>query len=295
MSGKMGRAFRALGVALTAGALLFSGVHATAATAPAAKAAGEIVEVTDQNFDQLMQQSQQTPFILDFGKEHCLPCEQLAPVLEARAQAEGEKLIIGHLDGTKYPKLWEKYGKPFFLTLIGIKGGQELSRRTGYDGNADAVNQWITDVMNGTPPPADPLEMDVTSQNLQQALGVSRRKPVVMKFGAQWCGPCQQLAPVLTENVTADNGKWMVGKVDGDASPELVEKYKVDGYPTLVVFYKGVEQEIIERFVGFEDTPQMRERLRTWIDKVLSTKYPAKGAEPAPARSVTAGALVAAR
>lgn len=296
MSGKMGRAFRAMGVALTAGALLFGGVNASAAPAPAEKApaAEPLIEITDQNYEQLMAQSHEKPFIIDFGKEGCIPCEKLKPVLEERQAADKDAVTIGHLDGTKYPKLWEKYGKPFFPTLIGIVDGKEIARHTGYDGNADYINKWIDDVIAGTPPPPTPTEMDVTSANEQEVLEISKSKPVIMDFGAEWCGPCQELKPVISGFAKDDNGKWMLGKVDADKSPELVEKYKIEGYPTLVVFYNGVPQSsVVPNHVGYNGDPAS---VRAFVDKALSTQYPPPGTAAAPAKPATvSGDLVAAR
>ncbi len=45
-------------------------------------------------------------------------------------------------------------------------------------------------------------------------------------------------------------GKAGFAKIDGDASPDLVTKYEVEGYPTTIIFKDGKE---VERVVGADD------------------------------------------
>ncbi|MEO7109086.1 MAG: thioredoxin domain-containing protein [Polyangiaceae bacterium] len=71
--------------------------------------------------------------------------------------------------------------------------------------------------------------------------------PVVVEFGATWCGPCKALEPIL-ERLAA---KWdvtrKVGTINADNEPALANRYAVRGTPTLLVFANGRE---VARHVG---------------------------------------------
>ncbi len=66
--------------------------------------------------------------------------------------------------------------------------------------------------------------------------------PTLVKFTAEWCGPCRALAPVLEDIAQKHAGKLRIVEVDGDASPELTAKYRVRGLPTVIGFVGGVER-----------------------------------------------------
>ncbi len=72
--------------------------------------------------------------------------------------------------------------------------------------------------------------------------------PVLVDFGAEWCGPCQRLAPFVEELANDFSDRAKVAKVDVDSNQELATQYGVMSVPTVIVF-KGGEQA--QKWVGF--------------------------------------------
>ena len=83
--------------------------------------------------------------------------------------------------------------------------------------------------------------------------------PVLLDFGADWCGPCRVLEPVM-EKIAADNaGKVKVLKIDADASPGISARYRVRGLPTIIAFKGGEEHN---RHLGATTAARILELLR---------------------------------
>ncbi|MBO9700737.1 MAG: thioredoxin [Sporocytophaga sp.] len=64
-------------------------------------------------------------------------------------------------------------------------------------------------------------------------------KPVLVDFYADWCGPCQAMAPMIAEIADEMSEKIKVIKVDVEKNPAVSTAYKISGIPTLILFHKG--------------------------------------------------------
>jgi thioredoxin 1 len=71
----------------------------------------------------------------------------------------------------------------------------------------------------------------------REVLGASG--DVLVEFAATWCKPCQALKPVLEAIAHERGGTLKVVVVDMDASPNVSNRYKVRGAPTIMVFRGG--------------------------------------------------------
>ena len=57
--------------------------------------------------------------------------------------------------------------------------------------------------------------------------------------GAEWCGPCKMIAPILEEVAGEFDGKLTVAKLNVDENNETPPKYGIRGIPTLLLFKDG--------------------------------------------------------
>jgi thioredoxin 1 len=77
----------------------------------------------------------------------------------------------------------------------------------------------------------------ITKENFEQEI-LKSEKPVVLDFWADWCGPCNQLTPII-EELAAAHPELKVAKVHVDQQRELAKQHKVFSIPTLVIYKDG--------------------------------------------------------
>jgi thioredoxin 1 len=64
-------------------------------------------------------------------------------------------------------------------------------------------------------------------------------QPVIVDFWAEWCGPCQLVAPELEKIQAEYDGKIKVVKLNIDENPQLASRYGVMSIPTIALFQNG--------------------------------------------------------
>ena len=96
------------------------------------------------------------------------------------------------------------------------------------------------------------MEITITKNNFREEV-LESKKPVLVDFWATWCGPCRMQAPVL-EELAAERGDIVIGKVNVDEEPELANAFQIDSIPTLILFVNG---EAVRAAVGFRTKEQL--------------------------------------
>lgn len=90
-------------------------------------------------------------------------------------------------------------------------------------------------------------------------------KPCIIDFYADWCGPCRQVAPILSDMAVLYKNDIIVYKVNVDQEKELAAAFGIRSIPTIL-------------FIPKEGQPQLsmgalpREVIREQIDKFLLGK-----------------------
>lgn len=77
---------------------------------------------------------------------------------------------------------------------------------------------------------------------------------VLVDFYADWCRPCQMVAPVL-EEIARETPGGKVVKVNVDDNRALASRYGIRSIPSLLVFKDG---QVVSEHVGLADKEQMR-------------------------------------
>ncbi|GFE84759.1 thioredoxin [Steroidobacter agaridevorans] len=71
--------------------------------------------------------------------------------------------------------------------------------------------------------------------------------PVLLKFEADWCGPCQAMKPMIEDIARDYDGRLTVATMDVDANSQTPYRFGVRGVPTVLLFKGG---EVIGQKVG---------------------------------------------
>ncbi|MFM7718120.1 MAG: thioredoxin [Actinomycetota bacterium] len=100
-----------------------------------------IGNVTDQDFEAEVLGSD-TPVLVDFWADWCVPCHMIAPVVDEIATEKATSLRVMKLNIDESPAIAQRYGVMSIPTLILFKGGEEQARMVGAQGKDRILAQF---------------------------------------------------------------------------------------------------------------------------------------------------------
>lgn len=102
-----------------------------------------VVELTKGNFDSEVLAAK-VPVLIDFWASWCGPCKMQAPIVDAVAEAMGEKAKVCKVNVDEQPELAMNYQIASIPTLVFMKYGQFQTRMVGVQDQAT-----IEECLNG--------------------------------------------------------------------------------------------------------------------------------------------------
>lgn len=100
----------------------------------------------------------------------------------------------------------------------------------------------------------------VTDLNFKEQV-LASSMPVLVNFGAPWCGPCQLIQPTLIQFHDRWSEQIKLVNINADKNLKSASTYKLRTLPTLILFTNG---RILDRLEGFHS----REELQGNLDRI---------------------------
>lgn len=87
--------------------------------------------------------------------------------------------------------------------------------------------------------------------------------PVLVDFGAEWCGPCRILDPIVATLAAEYDGRLKVGAVNIDHSRGIAAQFGIMSVPTIILFKNG---EAVDKVVGLRPKLELKNRIESILD-----------------------------
>jgi len=102
------------------------------------------------------------------------------------------------------------------LFVLSITGATAFSGSTNYNKTQENFTNSKVSLTENT-------VVEVTQ--IEQINSALKKGPVLLKIGAEWCGSCQKMKPILNKLATEYGGKATIMAADVGQSPKLVEYF----------------------------------------------------------------------
>jgi thioredoxin 1 len=94
---------------------------------------------------------------------------------------------------------------------------------------------------------------------IEKLAGALPKGEIVVLVSATWCGNCKAFRPAV-ESASGRGTRFRFMEVDVDLRPDLIEAWKLESVPTVVLFKDGRE---VRRQVGFTS----EKKLLTFLER----------------------------
>ena len=104
------------------------------------------------------------------------------------------------------------------------------------------------------------MEVTITTENFESYK--NGELPLVVDLWATWCGPCRQIAPIVSELAEEFDGKLVVGKCDVEETDDIAMEFGVRNIPT-ILFFKG--GQLVDKSVGAVSKATLTEKFQALL------------------------------
>ena len=104
------------------------------------------------------------------------------------------------------------------------------------------------------------MEVTITNENFESYK--NGELPLVVDFGATWCGPCRMVAPIVEELAKEYDGKLVVGKCDVEEADDVAMEFGIRNMPS-ILFFKG--GKVVDKLVGAVPKAKIKEKFEAML------------------------------
>jgi thioredoxin 1 len=101
------------------------------------------------------------------------------------------------------------------------------------------------------------MPIAITQENFDQEI-LRSHKPIVLDVYAAWCGPCQQMEPIVNELEKELSGTYKFAKLNVDEARDISIHYGVSSVPTFIFIKDG---QVKGKETGYMDKAKLRQKI----------------------------------
>lgn len=107
------------------------------------------------------------------------------------------------------------------------------------------------------------MAVSITQQNFEQEIS-NAKQPIILDVYATWCGPCQQMMPIVEELEKELGSKYKFAKLNVDEAREISIRYGVTSVPTFIFIHNNT---VKGKETGYMSKEDLQEKIETVFEQ----------------------------